>query len=592
MTLRKTSRRASERAPGAVQTCLLNARHAFIGVALFSGVANVLMLTGPLFMLQVYDRVLASRSLPTLMVLGLIATGLYIAFSMVDYARGRVLSRMGDRLEKELADPAFRAELADAFKGQNADGRALSDLATVRRFLSGPAPLAMFDLPWVPLYLGILGLLHWSLGLVGLVGAAVVIALALANDRLTSRAMVRASGHAAAATSMLEAARRSAEAVTALGMRPHVGGLWSGARHEAMTAERESGDRAARIAAISRGFRLFLQSATLAIGAVLVIEHAATGGVMIASSIMLGRALAPIDQIVAHWKAISAARAARDRLDARLGAMEESRATIKLPTPRGRLQLSGVVAAPPGMRRPAVEGLNFEIAPGEGLAIIGPSASGKSTLARLLVGLWQPMAGTVRLDGATLDQWNPDLLGRHIGYLPQDVELIGGTVRDAICRHQADARDADVIRAAQSAAAHDMILHLPEGYMTRLGPGGAALSGGQRQRIALARALYGDPALIVLDEPNASLDQEGDAALNAALLVARKRGAAVVVITHRPGGMVAVDKVLMLKAGRQVAFGPKEKVLRELMQANAASSSPNTAQGVAKGAAHLRKVEG
>ncbi|RTM01643.1 type I secretion system permease/ATPase [Ancylobacter aquaticus] len=557
----------ARRAPGSVAgTALDGSRKALLGVGLFSGVTNLLMLTGPLFMLQVYDRVLVSRSLPTLWVLGLIATALYIAFAMIDYARSRVLARLGDQLEAKFSARAFRREIADAFDGQATDGRPTADLATIRRFLGGPAPLALFDLPWVPLYLIVLGLLHWSLGLIGVLGVAVVVSLAVLNDRLTRQPMARAAGEGAQASALLEAARRSSEAVTALGMRPHVAGLWGGSLARARATERGSGDAAARIAAVSRGFRLFLQSATLAVGAVLVIEQAATGGIMIASSIILGRALAPIDQIVAQWKAMASARIALARLEGRLALDAGAGPKMDLPTPTGRLSLANIMAAPPGIRRPVLEGIGFQVEPGEGLGILGPSASGKSTLARLIVGLWRPLSGSVRLDGATLDQWDADTLGRHIGYLPQDVELIGGTVREAISRHQPGARDEDIVRAAQAAAAHPMILKLPDGYMTRLGPGGAALSGGQRQRIALARALYGDPCLIVLDEPNASLDQEGDAALTAALLAARKRGAAVIVITHRASGLAACDRALVLKDGRIAALGPKEAVLRDLMK--------------------------
>lgn len=566
MTARPTHSTPSRPGPDVAGTILAGSRHALIGVGVFSGVTNLLMLTGPLFMLQVYDRVLVSRSLPTLWVLGLIATALYIAFAMIDYARSRVLARIGDRLEAKFSERAFRREIADAFEGQATDGRPTADLATIRRFLGGPAPLALFDLPWVPLYLVVLGLLHWSLGLMGLLGVAVVVSLAILNDRLTRLPMARAAGEGAQASALLEAARRSSEAVTALGMRPHVAGLWGGALARARATERTGGDAAARIAAVSRGFRLFLQSATLAIGAVLVIEQAATGGIMIASSIMLGRALAPIDQIVAQWKAMAGARAALARLEGRLALDAGAGPKMDLPTPTGRLSLANIMAAPPGLRRPVLEGIGFQLEPGEGLGILGPSASGKSTLARLIVGLWRPMSGSVRLDGATLDQWDADRLGRHIGYLPQDVELIGGTVREAISRHQPGARDEDILRAAQAAAAHSMILKLPDGYMTRLGPGGAALSGGQRQRIALARALYGDPCLIVLDEPNASLDQEGDAALTAALLAARKRGAAVIVVTHRASGLAACDRALVLKEGRIAALGPKEAVLRDLMK--------------------------
>lgn len=563
-------------ADGALQSAVLNAlahsRRAFWGVALFSGIANVLMLTGPLFMLQVYDRVLVSRSMPTLVTIGLITTFLYIAYALIDFARGRVLSRVADDLEVQLAPTAFRLEVADSFAANRVEGRALADLGTVRKFLMGPGPLALFDVPWVPLYLAVLAMLHWSLGLVGIIGAIVVVMFAMLTDRLTSRAFGEAMHHSVAAGGFLEGARRSAEAITALGMVPAVVSLWSDKRNAALDAERRSGDAAARVASASRAFRLFLQSATLALGAVLVIRHEATGGVMIASSITLGRALAPIDQIVAQWKGFAGARSAWRRLDTALARSAAEPPRVTLPPPLGHLSVAGVIAGPPGSNRAVLQGVTFALSPGDGIGVLGPSASGKSTLARLVVGLWKPMAGTVRLDGATLDQWNPDLLGRHIGYLPQDVELIGGTVRDCISRHAPDATDEKVIAAARAAAAHDLILRLPQGYMTRLGPGGAALSGGQRQRIALARALYDDPALIVLDEPNANLDQDGDAALTQAINTARARGAAVVVITHRPSALAAVDRILILKDGRQVACGPKDAVLRDLMQNNAAAA--------------------
>ncbi|WP_153479013.1 type I secretion system permease/ATPase [Segnochrobactrum spirostomi] len=563
-------------ADGALQSAILAAlahsRRAFWGVALFSGIANVLMLTGPLFMLQVYDRVLVSRSMPTLVAIGLITTFLYIAYALIDFARGRVLSRVADDLEVQLAPTAFRQEVAESFAASRIEGRALTDLGTVRKFLMGPGPLALFDVPWVPLYLAVLAILHWSLGLVGVIGAVVVVAFAILTDRLTSRAFGEAMHHSIAAGGLLEGARRSAEAITALGMVPAVVDLWSDKRKAALDAERRSGDSAARVASASRAFRLFLQSATLALGAVLVIRHEATGGVMIASSITLGRALAPIDQIVAQWKGFASARSAWRRLDTALARFAAEPPRVTLPRPLGHLSVAGVIAGPPGSNRAVLQGVTFGLAPGDGIGVLGPSASGKSTLARLVVGLWKPMAGTVRLDGATLDQWNPDLLGRHIGYLPQDVELIGGTVRDCISRHAPDATDDKVIAAARAAAAHDLILRLPQGYTTRLGPGGAALSGGQRQRIALARALYDDPALIVLDEPNANLDQDGDAALTQAINTARERGAAVVVITHRPSALAAVDRILILKDGRQVACGPKDAVLRDLMQNSAAAA--------------------
>ncbi|TPW31607.1 type I secretion system permease/ATPase [Martelella alba] len=546
---------------------------AFWGVLLFSGMANLLMLTGPVFMLLVYDRVLVTRSIPTLVAIGLIATGLYIAFGLISYARGRVLARLADALETEVAPALFRVEIADSFSGVRSGRYPLSDLSTVRRFLPSSTATALFDLPFVPLFLGLLAILHWSLGLAGLIGAVIVICLALINIRLTRAGVEQATLRGAGATVVLEEARRSSEAITALGMVPNLLARWTSARDGVIGADYHAGNVGARISAISRSFRLFLQSTMLALGAILVINDQASGGVMVSASILLGRALAPIDQSVAGWRTIEALRGAWRRIDTALARQMPRRGNVDLPAPKGHVSVEELVVIPPGEVKPVLQGVGFTLAPGEGLGILGPSASGKSSLARLLVGLWFPASGTVRLDGATLDQWDPDRLGRHIGYLPQDVELIGGTVRDCICRHAEDASDGDVIAAAKAADAHELILRLKNGYMTRLGPGGARLSAGQRQRIGLARALFGNPALLVLDEPNANLDQDGDAALTEAIRRARQRGAAVVVITHRATALAAVDTVLVLKEGRMVAKGPKEAIMRQMLRGKAAPAA-------------------
>ncbi len=542
------------------------------GVVLFSAVANLLMLTAPVFMLQVYDRVLASNSIPTLVTLFVLVTFLYIAQSLIDFARGRVLARIGEDFDRQTSKRIFICDLDRAIQSNTDERSPLIDLARLRRFMSSTGPLALLDTPWVPVYLLILALLHWTLGLLGLAGAAVVIVLAIVGDRST-RSDLQAAGQLDAEAQRLQATgTRTAEIVRVLGMNEALARDYADVRRAGISAESRSGDATARLASASKGFRMFLQSATLAAGAVLAIQQQVSAGVMIAASIILGRALAPIDQIVGQWRSIAQARDALERVAALLTTDSRTVTPVRLPRPSGRLAVTALAACPPGSRRLALAGVTFNLGPGDGLGIIGPSGAGKSTLARALVGVTKPAAGEIRLDGATLDQWDPTLLGPHIGYLPQNMELFGRTVRDCISRLDPDASDENIIRAAMAAGAHEMILQLPDGYLTPIGEGGAALSGGQSQRIGLARALHGDPALIVLDEPNANLDQEGDAALTRAIHEARNRGAVVVTVTHRPSAIAGVNLLLLMKGGKQVWFGRRESILRRLMKPSAISS--------------------
>ena len=538
---------------------------AIYGVAALSGVTNLLMLTAPLFMLQVYDRVIPSGSVPTLAILFALVAVLYMAQAIIDYCRGRVLARLGESLDGNLIAPLFSQHLDRAVQEPGERNLSLNDLSTLRRFLSSPGPSALLDVPWIPIYLLILASLHWMLGLFGLIGAAVVVVLAILAD-FSTRSDLKKSGEIdSAAQRLLSSMGRAAEAARVLGMGERLSRRYAALRSDGIAAEAGSGDVGARFASFSKGFRMFLQSAILAAGAALAIAQEVSAGAIVAASIILGRALAPIDQIVGQWRSISQARNAFHQIAVALGARSDMPVPISLPPPQGYLKVDGLVVGPPGSRKPVLSGVTFDLKPGDGLGVIGPSASGKSTLARALVGITTPLAGEIRLDGAKLDQWTAEDLGQHVGYLPQDVELFEGTVRECIARHEPDANDRDVLRAAEAAGAHEMILNLPDAYGTLIGEGGAALSGGQRQRIALARALYRDPVLIVLDEPNANLDQDGDAALTHAIQQARTRGATVIVITHRPSAVAAVDLILVLKDGMQAGFDRREVILRQVL---------------------------
>ncbi|MEW9617768.1 type I secretion system permease/ATPase [Shinella sp. S4-D37] len=540
-----------------------------------SFVINLLALTSPLFMLQIYDRVLSSGSVPTLIGLGVLALGLYGFQAVLDILRSRILLRIGERFDRRYSErvheAVVRLPLVSRMPG---DGlQPLRDLDNVRGFLSGAGPTAFFDLPWIPLYLGICFIFHFWLGVTALGGALVLVSLTLLANGLSQKAVKDTTGHNMMRNALLEASRRNAEVIHAMGLSRRVGTRWQVANSAYLSANRRAGDVTGGLGGISKALRVILQSAILGVGAWLVIHQEATPGMMIAASIMMGRALAPVDLAIANWKPFLMARQGWTRLQELMRRIPETGQVMALPKPEKDLRVDGLVVVPPGERKPNVGGVGFTMEGGSALGVIGPSGSGKSSLARVLVGAWAPAAGTVRLDGASLDHWDNEELGHHIGYLPQGIELFDGTIAENIARFEDDPDPVAIVAAARTAGAHDLILSFEKGYETQIGEGGSALSAGQRQRIGLARALYREPFLVVMDEPNANLDAEGEAAVVKAIVSVRERGGIAIVIAHRPSALSVVDKVLMMENGRQRAFGPKDEILSKVLQVAPAPGS-------------------
>jgi PrtD family type I secretion system ABC transporter len=525
------------------------------------------MLTGSLFMLQVYDRVLPSRSVPTLVALGVLAAALFAFQGFLDMTRARILVRIGSFLDEQLSGRVYDAvaRLPLVTQGRVDGLQPVRDLDQMRGFLSGLGPTALFDLPWMPLYLAICFAFHVWIGITALAGAAVLVSLTLWTEMLTRGPARTAAEGSAARMGLAEASRRNAEVLQAMGMRGRLAAAWSIANTKYQQSSQRAADVAGGLGAASRVLRMMLQSAVLGVGAYLAINQEATAGIIIASSILVSRALAPVEIAIANWKGFVAARQSRRRLSDLLHLLDTGTPTMALPPPTASLAVEALCVTPPGQQKIVVQDASFTLEKGQGLGIIGPSASGKSSLARGMVGVWPAARGKVRLDGAALEHWPSEALGPHIGYLPQDVELFDGTVAENIARFVPDPDPAKIIAAARAAAVHELILRLPDGYETRIGESGTALSAGQRQRIALARALFGEPFLVVLDEPNSNLDAEGDEALTQAILGARARGAIVIVIAHRPSALQAVDLILAIANGRIQAIGPKEEVLRKVL---------------------------
>ncbi len=563
----------------AVGRALISARKAFLGVGIFSVFVNMLMLTGPIYMLQVYDRVLASRSISTLVAISILMAALYAFMGFLDFCRSRVLIRLANQFEESLGERTYRIWLKQGLMGRAAARHApLNDLSTLRQFLSGNAPGTFFDIPWVPLFIIVIFFLHWTLGVLAIFGGIVIFFAAMMNEWGTRKPLVESMKLRRMEQAFAQQTHRNADTIEAMGMGDNMRRRWQSISRQSAKESQIASDRSGSSTAFSKAFRMFIQSAILGLGGALAVKQIITPGAMIAGSIIMGRALAPIQMAIGQWRGFNAARDAYSRLNAFYEIVPEDGDNLQLPAPTGHLRVENLTAGPPGAQSAILAGLHFDLKPGQGLGVIGPSAAGKSTLARLLVGIWLPQKGAVRLDGATFDQWSHDEIGKYIGYLPQEVELFDGTVGENISRFNGDAESEAIVEAARWAGVHELILRLPEGYDTKIGEGGAVLSGGQTQRVALARALYGDPVLIVLDEPNASLDAEGDAALSRAIAEARKRNKTVVVMAHRPSAIAAVDQLLMLKDGRQTAFGPKEEVLKELRAQNpqAQPSKPQT----------------
>ena len=556
--------------PGAspLATALSACRGAFIAIAIFSGVINVLLLTGSLYMLQVYDRVLPSRSVATLLALSLLAIGLYAFQGLLEWIRGRMLARIGRSLDEALSSQVYAAVVASPLRGRSSgDGlQALRDLDQVRLFLSSIGPTALFDMPWMPLYMGLCFAFHFWIGITALIGAVILVTLTLLTEALSRKPTRAAAGFGATRMMLAETSRRNAEVLRAMGMNGRMAARWSAANAKYMAAQEGASDLAGGLGSASKVLRMALQSAVLGVAAYLTIFQEATAGVIIASSILVSRALAPVELAIAHWRNFVGARQGWRRLSELMGRLASGETPMALAAPSASLAVEAITIVPPGQQNAVVQNLSFRMVSGQGLGIIGPSAAGKSSLVRAVVGVWQPSRGKIRLDSAALEQWPLDDLGQHIGYVPQDVELFDGTVAENIARFMPDPDPTAIVAAAQAAGVHEMILRLPDGYESQIGEGGATLSAGQRQRLALARALYGDPFLVVLDEPNSNLDSEGDQALTRAILGVRERGGLVIVVAHRPAALAGVDLVLAMANGQSQGFGPKEEVLRKVLQ--------------------------
>ena len=561
-TLSKTPERSE------LSSALNRCRNAFIGIGVMSGMINILYLTGSFFMLEIYDRVLPSRSVPTLVGLVVLAAGLYMAQAILDLIRGRILVRIGASLDESLSGRVFDTVARLPLKvGQRNDGlQSLRDLDSIRSFLSGLGPIALFDLPWMPFYIAICFAFHPLIGFTALVGAIILITVTVLTEFLTRAPMKEATSFAIARNGLAETSRRNAEALIAMGMLGRIAKHWQDSNHSYLDGQQRVSDVAGGLGAISKVLRMMVQSAVLAVGGYLVIYQMATAGIIIAGAIIAARALAPVDLAIANWKGFVTARQGWNRLNRLLNLMPAQTAPMALQGPTRTLAVESAAVIAPGTQKVVAQDVQFTLEHGSGLGIIGPSGSGKSSVARMLVGVWTPAKGKVRLDGAALDQWSSEALGPHIGYLPQDVELLAGSVAQNISRFELKPDANAVIAAAKAAGVHELITGLSEGYETQIGEQGTALSAGQAQRIALARALYRDPFLIVLDEPNSNLDAEGDEALTKAVLSVRARGGIIVIIAHRPSAIAGVDLLLVMNQGRQQAFGPKDAIMAKLIK--------------------------
>jgi ATP-binding cassette subfamily C exporter for protease/lipase len=567
---------------------LLTFKSTFFTVGAFSAISNLLMLVPSLYMLQVYDRVLGSRSETTLMMLTIMMLVAYMLMSGLELIRSFVLIRVGAKFDMQLNKRVYTAAFEQNLKRASGNaGQSLSDLTSVRQFLTGSALFAFFDAPWFPIYLAVIFAFEPSLGLFALAGTVVLVILAYVNERVSKSPLAEANAMSIASTTLATNNLRNAEVIESMGMLPNLMARWYKMHGRFLHLQAIASERAGKVGAATKFVQVSLQSLVLGFGALLVLEGKITSGMMIAASILVGRALAPVQQVIGVWKSFSSTRSAYERLTALLQNNPARAPGMELPKPLGNLAVEGITAAPPGSQQLVIKGLSFAINAGDVLGVIGASGSGKSTLARLLVGVWPAAMGKVRLDGADIFHWNKGELGPHIGYLPQDIELFSGTISENIARF-GDIDSEKVVLAAKRAGVHELILHFPEGYDTRLGDGGAGLSGGQKQRLGLARAMYGDPSFLVLDEPNSNLDDIGEMALLQAIADLRARGKTIVLITHRTNVISATNKLLLLTEGTLQAFGPTQAVLNALqeqaqknMQAQQAAAQQAAAQQAA-----------
>ncbi|WP_425351892.1 type I secretion system permease/ATPase [Pleomorphomonas carboxyditropha] len=536
---------------------------------LFSGAVNLLGLAAPLFMLEIYDRVIPSRSVPTLVALLVLVVGVYVFSAVLDIVRGRAMSRIAGLLDAEISSRVITA-IAGASLRTRITGdvlRPAQEADQIRAFLAGPGPMALFDLPWMPVYLAICFFLHPMIGWLATVTMVFLMALTLAAELLGRRKAKSISDAHSTRNQLGEAAQRNAEAIAAMGLLPRVRERWAEAHERVVELQFGNSDVTGLFAGVSRGIRLTVQSASLALGAWIVLQGDMTGGAIVAASIIIARSLQPVEQVIANWRSMIAARDAWRRLQALFLAFPEDQDRTKLPSPVGSLLVEGLFAAPPGDRqRMTVQNVSFRVEAGMAIGIIGPSASGKSSLVRAITGVWPALKGRVCLDGASLEHWPPNERGRHIGYMPQSSDLFPDTIAQNIARLDRDVADDTIVAAARAAGVHDMIVSLPDGYETQVGDGGHNLSAGQRQRIALARALYGDPFLVVLDEPNANLDADGDRALAEAIFGIKARGGIAIIVAHRNSVLSLLDRLLVMEGGGAKAFGPRDEVLKSLQQ--------------------------
>lgn len=540
-------------------------RGLFVSAAFFSVFVNLLMLTGPIFMLQIYDRVLGSRSEATLVALFVLVALLYLLFGVLDWARGRVMARAGARLQSALDERVFKASLRapmpQGMQGQVQTG--LRDLESVQRLMTSPALLAVFDMPWTPLFAAAIFLFHPLLGYLALTGGALLIVVTLLNQWVSKRGVIAAQINTSKADRFADHVRNDREAVQGLGMRKAVMARWRATREQGLFDTVRSSDVTGGFTSFTKAFRLFLQSAMLALGAWLVLHNELTPGAMIAGSILMGRALAPIELAIGQWALVQRASEGWFNLSQLLEVVPEEQPRTPLPKPRAHLKADNLTVVPPGEAQASLRMVSFEVQPGTALGVIGPSAAGKSTLARVITGIWRPASGRIRLDGAALDNYDPDVLGQYVGYLPQTVSLFDATIAENIARMSTNLDPDMVVRAAKQAGAHELILEQPQGYDTPIGNFGGRLSGGQRQRIGLARALYGDPVILVLDEPNSNLDSVGSNALNNAIRQMKADNKSVIIMAHRPAAIAECDMLVVLDNGVRKAFGPRDEVLKQ-----------------------------
>lgn len=564
--MRKIARLAGKKRTPFSELAFLKPLIGFLFVV--SGVVNILALTGSFYMLQIYDRALTSQSLPTLVGLSLLAVGLYLIQGSLDVIRSQILVRVGARLDQRLAPQAHRVTVdmpRFGFSTTEAAERG-RDVDTLRGFLGGQGPVALFDLPWMPLYIGFVYLLHPWLGILTIGGALILTMLTLLTEYLMKKRGAEAQKAAVTRASIVEAHARNAEVIRALGMTGRAMERFDKANREHLDLQTKNNGVTGTLGGLSKVLRMILQSAVLGLGAYLVIKGELSAGAIIAASVASGRALAPVDMAIAQWKGFVAARRSYARLSETLTALDQAKPPVTLPPPTSDLKVEKITIAAPGTGMVVLSDVGFEVKAGSAVGIIGPSGGGKSSLARGITGVWPTLRGSVRLDDADIEQWSPDIIGRSMGYLPQDVALLDASVAQNICRLDPNAKEEAILEAAKAAGVHEMIVRLPNGYETELGPNGAALSAGQRQRIALARALYGNPFLVVLDEPNSNLDADGEAALTQAIASIRQRNGICIVIAHRPSALTACDLVGIIQSGRLSAFGPKDEIFAQQLK--------------------------